>query len=73
MADSLKDKACIVGVGETRYTRGTTTTTLQDALEASSKALADAGLKPHDIDGIVSSAGLAPAPETLAANLESGS
>lgn len=69
LAHFLKDKACVVGVGETRYTRGTTATTLQDALEASSKALADAGLKPHDIDGIVSNAGLAPAPETLAANL----
>ena len=69
MAHFLKDKACVAGVGETRYTRGTDTTTLQDALEASSKALADAGLKPHDIDGIVSNAGLAPAPETLAANL----
>ena len=69
LAHFLKDKACIVGVGETRYTRGTDTTTLHDALEASAKALADAGLKPHDIDGIVSSSGLAPAPETLAANL----
>jgi acetyl-CoA acetyltransferase len=69
LAHFVTDKACIVGVGETRYTRGTDSTTLQDALEASSKALADAGLKPHDIDGIVSSAGLAPAPETLAANL----
>ncbi len=72
MAHFLKDKACIVGVGETSYTRGTDTTTLQDALLASSRALADAGLKPHDIDAIVSNAGLAPAPETLAANLGIG-
>ncbi len=72
MAHFLKDKACIVGVGETSYTRGTNTTTLQDALLASSRALADAGLGPHDIDGIVSNAGLAPAPETLAANLGIG-
>src|SRR5215813_3586918 len=50
---SLKDQACIVGVGETAYTRGSGKTDLALMLEASMKALADAGLTPHDIDGII--------------------
>jgi len=50
---SLKDQACIVGVGETAYTRGSGKTDLALMLEASMKAITDAGLKPHDIDGII--------------------
>ncbi|MEW6298398.1 MAG: transporter [Thermodesulfobacteriota bacterium] len=50
---SLKDKACIVGVGETAYTRGSGKTDLALMLEASMKAIADAGLTPHDIDGVI--------------------
>src|SRR5262249_49853812 len=50
---SLKDQACIVGVGETAYTRGSGKTDLALMLEASMKALTDAGLTPHDIDGII--------------------
>src|SRR5882724_1706767 len=49
----LKDKACIAGVGERAFTRGSGKTELQLLLEASAKALDDAGLGPHDIDGIV--------------------
>ena len=51
----LKDKACIVGIGETGYCRkpgsGMTEEVLQ--LKASVAALADAGLKGKDIDGIL--------------------
>lgn len=50
---SLKDQACIVGVGETPHTRGTDKTEFALMLEASVKAIADAGLTPHDIDGII--------------------
>jgi acetyl-CoA acetyltransferase len=50
---SLKDQACIVGVGETAYTRGSGKTDLALMLEASMQAITDAGLKPHDIDGII--------------------
>jgi acetyl-CoA acetyltransferase len=50
---SLKDQACIVGVGETAYTRGSGKTDLALMLEASMKAITDAGLTPHDIDGII--------------------
>jgi acetyl-CoA acetyltransferase len=47
-------KAAVTGVGDTDYRRdaeGRSVLSLQ--LEASLKALADAGLEPHDIDGIV--------------------
>ncbi len=50
---SLKDKACIVGVGESAFSRGSGKTELQLLLEASVNAISDAGLKPHDIDGII--------------------
>ncbi len=50
---SLRDQACIVGIGETAYTRGSGKSDLALMLEASMKAIEDAGLKPHDIDGII--------------------
>ncbi len=50
---SLKDQSCIVGIGETSYTRGSGKTDFALMLEASMKAITDAGLKPHDIDGII--------------------
>ncbi|MCH8189986.1 MAG: thiolase [Chloroflexi bacterium] len=50
----LTDKYCIVGVGETPHMRPSNRTTLSMALEAVKNACADAGLDPHDIDGITS-------------------
>ena len=50
---SLSDKACVSGVGETTYMRGSTQTPLELQLEASLKAIADAGLDPKDIDGVI--------------------
>ena len=50
---SLKDQACITGVGETPYTRGTDKKEFTLMLEASMNAIHDAGLSPHDIDGII--------------------
>lgn len=50
---TLKDKACITGVGETVYCRGETRSAFELQLEASIKAIADAGLAPRDIDGII--------------------
>ena len=64
----LKDKACIVGVGETPYTRGTNRSQLSQILHATMAALDDAGLKPHDIDGMVLPMPM-PTIEHLAANL----
>ncbi len=66
--ESLKDRACIVGVGESDFTRGSNRTELRLMLEASANAIRDAGLKPHDIDGIVGPPIGAPA-EHFAANL----
>ena len=53
MAHALRDKAAISGIGETAYTRGTSKSGLALQLEASLKAIEDAGLSPRDIDGIV--------------------
>ncbi len=64
----LKDKACIVGVGQTPYTRGTNRSALSQILHATAAAAEDAGLSVHDIDGIVTPMPL-PTVEHLAANL----
>jgi acetyl-CoA acetyltransferase len=53
MAHALREKAAISGVGETAYTRGTPKSGLALQLEASLAAIADAGLDPRDIDGVV--------------------
>lgn len=50
---SLRDKACVTGVGETAYVRGSTRTPFQLQMESSLKAIADAGLAPRDIDGVI--------------------
>ena len=50
---SLREAGAITGVGETKYMRGTDRTPVSLAMEASLNAIADAGLKPSDIDGII--------------------
>ena len=50
---SLRDKACLTGVGETAYVRGSTSTAFELQVESSLKAIADAGLTPKDIDGVI--------------------
>jgi len=67
---SLKDQACIAGIGETAYTRDPSrcATTLGLQLEASLRAIADAGLAPKQIDGVLPFPGLGTA-EEFAANL----
>jgi acetyl-CoA acetyltransferase len=50
---TLKDQSCIVGVGETAFTRGSNKSEFALMLEASLNAITDAGLTPHDIDGII--------------------
>ena len=49
----LRDRTCIVGIGETAYTRGTTKSALELALEASMSAIEDAGIKPEAIDAVI--------------------
>src|SRR4029434_4634006 len=53
MAHALREKAAVSGIGETAYTRGTQKSGLALQLEASLKAIEDAGLSPRDIDGVV--------------------
>lgn len=50
---SLRDKACLTGVGETAYVRGSTKTAFELQVESSLLAIADAGLTPRDIDGVI--------------------
>ncbi len=50
----LRDKYAIVGVGETTYTRGSGMTTRALGTWAVRNAVQDAGLKPGDIDGMLS-------------------
>src|SRR5437764_12688055 len=50
----LRDKYAIVGVGEATYTRGSGRTTRALGSWAVRNAMLDAGLKPGDIDGMLS-------------------
>ena len=50
---SLKEKGAITGVGETDYSRASGKSVLALQLEASLKAIDDAGLTPKDIDGVI--------------------
>jgi len=50
----LKDRYCIVGVGETEYSKRSNRSTRAMAVEAIKKAMADAGLKAADVDGMMS-------------------
>ena len=51
---SLRDKYCIVGVGETEYSKSSGRTTRAMAVDAIRTALLDAGLRGSDIDGMMS-------------------
>ena len=50
---TLREKAAITGIGETAYVRGSGKSAFQLQIEASLTAIADAGLTPKDIDGII--------------------
>jgi len=52
---SLKERIAVTGIGETAYVRGPGSgkTPIALQLEAALNALNDAGLSPHDIDGLI--------------------
>ncbi len=50
--ETLRDKACIVGIGHTEYSRDSGRSEMALACEAISAAMIDAGLNPADVDGI---------------------
>ena len=50
--ETLKNKAAIVGVGHTEYSKDSGRSEMSLAVESISKAAADAGIKPSEIDGI---------------------
>ncbi len=50
---TLQDKAIVSGIGETEYARRSAKGSVALQFEASLKAIADAGLRPGDIDGII--------------------
>src|SRR5439155_1608605 len=50
---TLRDKYCIVGVGETEYSRASNRTTRAMAVEAVRHAILDAGLTARDVDGML--------------------
>jgi acetyl-CoA acetyltransferase len=66
----IKDRIAIVGVGTTGFTRTSDRTSLANALDASTRAIRDAGLGASDINGVVcvNEPG-APGPEALATAL----
>jgi acetyl-CoA acetyltransferase len=53
LAFAGRDKAAVVGIGQTEFSRDSGRSVLSLASEASLKAIADAGLTVDDIDGIV--------------------
>jgi acetyl-CoA acetyltransferase len=53
MATSFAGKTAIAGIGATEFSKRSGRSTLRLAVECSEAAIADAGLRPQDIDGIV--------------------
>ena len=52
-ANRLKDKAAIAGIGATEFSKNSGRSEMRLAVEAVAAAVADAGLSPEDVDGMV--------------------
>ena len=52
MVANVKDKAVIVGIGNTEFSKDSGVSELSLAVQAVKAAIDDAGLKPSDIDGM---------------------
>ena len=52
MIANVKDKAAIVGIGNTTFSKDSGVSELSLAVQAVKAAIDDAGLKPSDIDGM---------------------
>jgi len=50
---SISEKGAVTGIGETEYSRSSGRSSTRLQMEASLKAIADAGLSPQDIDGVI--------------------
>src|SRR5215471_7193887 len=54
MAGPLADRAAIVGIGQTAFSKGSPHSELSLACQAISAALDDAGIAPSEVDGLSS-------------------
>src|SRR5258708_3926193 len=52
-ANRLKDQAAIAGIGATEFSKSSGRSEMRLAVEACAAAIADAGLRPEDVDGMV--------------------
>jgi acetyl-CoA acetyltransferase len=52
MPGTLKDRAAIVGIGQTDFSKNSGRSEVQLAAECVKAAIADAGLRPEDVDGM---------------------
>ncbi len=66
---SLRDKCAVTGIGETEYSKNSGKSVIALQMEASLKAIADAGLTPNDIDGIIPYGNLEVVAEDFITNL----
>jgi acetyl-CoA acetyltransferase len=57
--DDVAGEVAIVGVGESDHSKASGRSSVEIALQATERALDDAGLSPHDVDGIMYSASVA--------------
>jgi 3-oxoacyl-[acyl-carrier-protein] synthase III len=50
--NSIRDQAAIAGIGQTAFSKSLGRTEIDMAVEAIHAACADAGISPHEIDGV---------------------